>query len=50
MVGGMANYAEDVRAGRFPAEEHTYGIDPAELEEFKQYLDQESLVGSAWDW
>jgi 3-methyl-2-oxobutanoate hydroxymethyltransferase len=50
MVDGMAAYAEDVRARRFPAEEHTYGIDPAELEEFKQYLDQESLAGSAWDW
>jgi 3-methyl-2-oxobutanoate hydroxymethyltransferase len=50
MVDGMATYAEDVRARRFPAGEHTYGIDPAELEEFKQYLDQESLAGSAWDW
>jgi 3-methyl-2-oxobutanoate hydroxymethyltransferase len=50
MVRGLTAYAADVRGRRFPAEEHTYSIDPAELEEFRRYLDQESLAGSAWDW
>jgi hypothetical protein len=50
MVAGMRAYAEDVRARRFPAAEHTYSIDPTELDEFKRYLNQESLAGSAWDW
>jgi 3-methyl-2-oxobutanoate hydroxymethyltransferase len=50
MVAGMRAYAADVRELRFPAGEHTYSIDPAELDEFKRYLDQESLAGSAWDW
>jgi 3-methyl-2-oxobutanoate hydroxymethyltransferase len=50
MVAGMRAYAADVREQRFPSSEHTYSIDPAELEEFKRYLNQESLAGSAWDW
>jgi 3-methyl-2-oxobutanoate hydroxymethyltransferase len=50
MIGGMRAYADDVRGCRFPGDEHTYSIDPAELEEFRRYLDQESLAGSAWDW
>ncbi|HEV3229102.1 MAG TPA: 3-methyl-2-oxobutanoate hydroxymethyltransferase, partial [Solirubrobacteraceae bacterium] len=35
MVAAMAEYAADVRAHRFPAPEHTYSIDPAELESFR---------------
>jgi 3-methyl-2-oxobutanoate hydroxymethyltransferase len=31
MVAGVRAYADDVRARRFPAAEHTYSIDPAEL-------------------
>jgi 3-methyl-2-oxobutanoate hydroxymethyltransferase len=52
MVKGVSAYAQDVRAGSFPAEEHTYSIDPAELEEFKRYLADESLAGTntPWDW
>ena len=52
MVKGVSDYAADVRAGTFPAEEHTYSIDPAELEEFKRYLADESLAGTntPWDW
>jgi 3-methyl-2-oxobutanoate hydroxymethyltransferase len=50
MVRGLTAYAADVRGRRFPADEHTYSIDPDELEEFRRYLDQESLAGSAWDW
>ena len=50
MVSGLSAYADDVRHRRFPADEHTYSIDPAELEEFRRYLDQDSLAASAWDW
>jgi 3-methyl-2-oxobutanoate hydroxymethyltransferase len=50
MVDGLTAYADEVRAGEFPAHEHTYSIDPDELEQFKRYLHQESLAGSAWDW
>ena len=31
MNDGVAAYAEDVRTRRYPAPEHTYSIDPAEL-------------------
>ena len=51
MVAGLATYAEDVRAGRFPEAEHVYSVDPAELQELRRYLDQESLASAAsWDW
>jgi 3-methyl-2-oxobutanoate hydroxymethyltransferase len=50
MVAGVSEYAADVRARRFPSDEHTYGIDPEELEGLSRYLDQESLAASAWDW
>ena len=33
---GVRDYADEVRAGRFPdPEQHTYSIDPEELEAFK---------------
>jgi 3-methyl-2-oxobutanoate hydroxymethyltransferase len=51
MVSGVAAYAGDVRAGRFPDAEHSYSIDPTELAEFRRYLDQEILAESfTWDW
>ena len=50
MVEGLSRYADEVRARRFPGDEHTYAIDPEELESFRRYMDQESLAASAWDW
>ncbi len=52
MLGGVRAYAEDVRARRFPDEEHSYSISPEELEEFRRYLSEEALVGTdtPWDW
>jgi 3-methyl-2-oxobutanoate hydroxymethyltransferase len=51
MVDGVRAYADDVRSGRFPEQGHGYSIDPEELEEFRRYLDQETLASSApWDW
>jgi 3-methyl-2-oxobutanoate hydroxymethyltransferase len=38
MNDGVSAYAQDVRARRYPAPEHTYSIDPAELAELKQQL------------
>jgi len=36
MVAGVRAYADEVRAGRFPAAEHTYSIDPDELERYRE--------------
>ena len=38
MVAGVAEYAGDVRSRAFPAPEHTYSIDDAELETFRRGL------------
>jgi 3-methyl-2-oxobutanoate hydroxymethyltransferase len=40
MVAGVRAFADDVRAGRFPSAEHTYSIDPQELESFRSGLAQ----------
>jgi 3-methyl-2-oxobutanoate hydroxymethyltransferase len=45
MVEGMRAYAEEVRDGRFPAAEHAYSIDPAELERFRDVI----APGKPWD-
>jgi 3-methyl-2-oxobutanoate hydroxymethyltransferase len=51
MVDGMRRYVEEVRTRHFPEPDHVYGIEPAELAEFRRYLDQESLSSAkAWDW
>jgi 3-methyl-2-oxobutanoate hydroxymethyltransferase len=50
MVEGVRAYAGEVRARRFPDAEHVYSADPDEVEEFRRYLEQESLSTSAWDW
>jgi 3-methyl-2-oxobutanoate hydroxymethyltransferase len=38
MVAGVRAFAEDVRGRRYPAPDHTYSIDPAELAEFRRLL------------
>ena len=38
MNDGVGAYAEDVRTRRYPAPEHTYSIDPAELAELQAQL------------
>ena len=45
MVEGMRVYADDVRDGRFPAEEHAYSVDPGELERFREVI----APGKPWD-
>jgi 3-methyl-2-oxobutanoate hydroxymethyltransferase len=51
MVGGVRRYVEEVRSQHFPEAGHVYSVEPAELAEFRRYLDQESLASpGAWDW
>ncbi len=51
MVGGVRRYVEEVRSRHFPEAGHVYSVEPAELAEFRRYLDQESLASpGAWDW
>jgi 3-methyl-2-oxobutanoate hydroxymethyltransferase len=50
MVEAVGEYAAEVRDRRFPGPEHTYSVDPGELDRLRRYLDQESLATSAWDW
>ncbi len=51
MVNAVGAYANEVRSRHFPEPDHVYGIEPAELDEFRRYLDQESLASQkAWDW
>lgn len=55
MVRGVSAYADEVRAGTFPGPEHIYSVDPAELSQFREWLDQESLSSGTfshadWDW
>jgi 3-methyl-2-oxobutanoate hydroxymethyltransferase len=38
MNDGVAAFAEDVRARRYPGPEHTYSIDPAELSQLQERL------------
>jgi 3-methyl-2-oxobutanoate hydroxymethyltransferase len=40
MVAGVAEYAGEVRDGRFPGPEHVYSIDDEELEHFRASLHQ----------
>jgi 3-methyl-2-oxobutanoate hydroxymethyltransferase len=48
MVAGVKAYAQDVRARRFPAAEHTYSIDPEELDDFRAALGAEAAL-SSWE-
>ncbi len=52
MLAGVRAYADEVRAHRFPAADHVYGVEPAELGEFQAYLEQKEGIGSkrSWDW
>jgi len=51
MVAAVAQYADEVRSRHFPEPDHVYSVEPTELDEFRRYLDQESLTSQkAWDW
>jgi 3-methyl-2-oxobutanoate hydroxymethyltransferase len=42
MTGAVRAFADDVRARRFPAEEHCYTIEPGELEQFLASLEADA--------
>jgi 3-methyl-2-oxobutanoate hydroxymethyltransferase len=51
MVAAVEQYGKEVRSRHFPEPDHVYSIEPTELDEFRRYLDQESLASQkAWDW
>ena len=50
MVDGLRGYADEVRSHRFPGPEHIYSIEPAELEQLRHFLEQDSMTASSWDW
>jgi 3-methyl-2-oxobutanoate hydroxymethyltransferase len=50
MVKGLTDYAAEVRSGEFPGPEHIYSIEPAELEELRHFLEQDSMTAASWDW
>ncbi len=51
MVDGVRQFTEEVRSRHFPEPDHVYSVEPAELAEFRRYLEQESLSSAkAWDW
>ena len=45
MNAGVAAYAEDVCARRYPGPEHTYSIDPAELAELQRAWPERTRTG-----
>jgi 3-methyl-2-oxobutanoate hydroxymethyltransferase len=51
MVDAVRQYGDEVRSRHFPEPDHVYSVEPAELAEFRRYLEQESLASKkAWDW
>lgn len=43
-VGGISEYVKEVKAGTFPDEDHTYGVDEAELEKFTSMVERRKQV------
>jgi 3-methyl-2-oxobutanoate hydroxymethyltransferase len=39
-VAGLSKYAEEVRAGRFPDDDHSYSVDPKEYETFLDLVER----------
>jgi 3-methyl-2-oxobutanoate hydroxymethyltransferase len=51
MVDAVKRYGDEVRRRQFPEADHVYGIEPAGLEEFRRYLNEESLASAkGWEW
>lgn len=51
MLESVEAYAREVRDRTFPAAEHVYSVDPAELDEFRRRLEEGDLDSSySWDW
>jgi 3-methyl-2-oxobutanoate hydroxymethyltransferase len=51
MVEAMGRYRDEVRRRHFPEPGHVYSVEPAELDEFRRYLNEESLASAkGWEW
>jgi 3-methyl-2-oxobutanoate hydroxymethyltransferase len=51
MVEAVKRYGQEVRSRHFPEPGHVYGVEPAELDEFRRYLSEESLASAkGWEW
>jgi 3-methyl-2-oxobutanoate hydroxymethyltransferase len=51
MVEAMGRYRDEVRSRHFPEPDHVYSVEPAELDEFRRYLSEESLASAkGWEW
>ena len=51
MVEAVERYGDEVRSRHFPEPDHVYSVEPAELDAFRRYLDQESLASQkALEW
>jgi 3-methyl-2-oxobutanoate hydroxymethyltransferase len=51
MVAAVERYGKEVRSRRFPEPDHVYSVEPAELDEFHRYLNEESLASAkGWEW
>jgi 3-methyl-2-oxobutanoate hydroxymethyltransferase len=51
MVVAVERYRDEVRRHHFPEPDHVYSVEPAELDEFRRYLSEESLASAkGWEW
>jgi 3-methyl-2-oxobutanoate hydroxymethyltransferase len=51
MVAAVERYRDEVRSRHFPEPDHVYSVEPAELDEFRRYLSEESLASAkGWEW
>jgi 3-methyl-2-oxobutanoate hydroxymethyltransferase len=51
MVAAVERYGKEVRSRHFPEPDHVYSVEPAELDEFHRYLNEESLASAKdWEW
>ncbi len=46
MVRAVGEYTAEVRGRAFPGPEHTYSIEPEELQAFRRYIEHESLASA----
>jgi 3-methyl-2-oxobutanoate hydroxymethyltransferase len=47
MLRAVGQYTSEVRGRSFPGTEHSYSIEPEELQAFRRYLEQESLAAAS---
>jgi 3-methyl-2-oxobutanoate hydroxymethyltransferase len=51
MVAAVERYRDEVRSRHFPEPDHVYSVEPSELDEFRRYLNEESLASAkGWEW